>query len=284
MKIEDSVIVVTGGMSGLGKAVVDELAKENPRKVCLMDAALKEDDFEEELMSNCEKYCVDVTDYKCIKNAAKSIMNKYSKIDIVVHCAGITHCPTPIVQKDDNGKIMENNEDIPEIWGKVMNVNVMGTLNIVHCLAPFLAMNKGNSHGFEKGVFVLVSSSTARDGPAQNQGYVASKGAINSLTLPLARELGPLGIRVVTISPGIFDTPMSKHSMSEKISSTLLKSIPLGRFGVPNEFAETVINVGIKSEYISGEIVYLDGAWRPPFITSGSIKRLSIHKSSSNDE
>lgn len=284
MKIEGSVIIVTGGMSGLGRAVVEELLRENPRKVCLMDAVIKENDFEDEVMKRCEKYCVDVTDYKCIKNAAKLIMEKYFKIDIVVHCAGITHCPTPIVQKDDNGNIMENNEDIPEIWGKVLNVNVIGTLNIVHCLSPFLAMNKGNSHGFEKGVFILVSSSTARDGPAQNQGYIASKGAINSLTLPLARELGPLGVRVVTIGPGIFDTPMSKHSMSEKTSSTLLKSIPLGRFGVPNEFADAVINIGIKSEYISGEIVYLDGAWRPPFITSGSVKRLSIHKTSSNDE
>ncbi|KAH8584541.1 uncharacterized protein ELE39_000431 [Cryptosporidium sp. chipmunk genotype I] len=284
MKIEDSVIIVTGGISGLGKAVVEELLKENPRKVCLMDAILKESDLEEEVTNKCEKYCVDVTDYNCIKSAAKSIMDKYSKIDAVVHCAGITHCPTPIVQKDDNGKIIENNEDIPEIWGKVVNVNVMGTLNIVHCLSPFLAMNRGNSHGLEKGVFVLVSSSTARDGPAQNQGYIASKGAINSLTLPLARELGPLGIRVVTIGPGVFDTPMSKHVMSEKTSSTLLKSIPLGRFGVPNEFAETVVNVGLKSEYISGEIIYLDGAWRPPFITSGSVRRLSIQKSSSNDE
>lgn len=284
MKIEDSVIVVTGGMSGLGRAVVEELLKANPRKVCLMDAVVKEADSADEALSMCEKYCVDVTDYGSIKDASRSIMERYSKIDAVVHCAGITHCPTPIVQKDGDGRVMENNGDIPEIWEKVIQVNVMGTLNIVHCLSPFLAMNQGDSHGCEKGVFVLVSSSTARDGPAQNQGYVASKGAINSITLPLARELGPLGIRVVTIGPGVFDTPMSKHAMSEKTFSTLLKSIPLGRFGVPSEFAEAVVNVGIKSEYISGEIVYLDGAWRPPFMTAGSVRRLSIQKSSSNDD
>lgn len=284
MKIEDSVIVVTGGISGLGRAVVEELLKEHPRKVCLMDAVLKEADIEDEALDKCEKYCVDVTDYERIKHAARSIMDKYSKIDAVVHCAGITHCPTPIVQKDDNGKIMENNGDIPEIWEKVVQVNVMGTLNVVHCLSPFLAMNQGNSHGYERGVFVLVSSSTARDGSVQNQGYIASKGAINSITLPLARELGPLGIRIVTIGPGVFDTPMSKSVMSEKTTSALLKSIPLGRFGVPREFAEAVVNIGIKSEYISGEVVYLDGAWRPPFMTVGSVRRLSIQKSSSNDD
>ncbi|KAJ1611939.1 putative scully-like protein [Cryptosporidium canis] len=284
MKIEDSVVVVTGGMSGLGRAVVEELLKENPRKVCLMDAVVKEGDSGDEVVSKCERFCVDVTDYNSIRSAAKAIMGKYSKIDAVVHCAGITHCPTPMVQMDDSGKIMENNGDIPEIWERVIHVNVMGTLNIVHCLSTFLAMNHGNSHGYEKGVFVLVSSSTARDGSAQNQGYVASKGAINSITLPLARELGPLGIRVVTIGPGVFETPMSKHSMSENVSSALLKSIPLGRFGVPREFAETVVNVGLKSEYISGEVVYLDGAWRSPFMPNDNVKGLSIQKSSGNEE
>ncbi|KAH8738959.1 hypothetical protein FG386_000268, partial [Cryptosporidium ryanae] len=265
-----------------------KVLEENPKRLCLMDYNVKEEDSGVGLY---DKYCVDVTKYETINNAVKKIIQNYGKIDIVVHCAGITHCTTPIIQRDDDGMILDNNGDIPEIWEKVINVNLVGTLNIVHCLSPHLARNQGSScesdkgrHIFEKGVFVLVSSSTARDGSSQNQGYISSKGGVNSITLPLARELGPYGIRVITIAPGVFETPMSKQVMDEKTSSTLLKSMPLGRFGLPDEFAQVVVDVCVKCEYISGEIIYLDGGWRPPFIKHSGIKRLSIQKSPSNDE
>ncbi|KAK6588710.1 hypothetical protein RS030_3494 [Cryptosporidium xiaoi] len=292
MRIEDSVVVVTGGLSGLGNAVVNKMLEENPKRVCLMDYNVVEEDVNDEnSVGVCDKYFVDVTKYESINNAVKKIIKKYGRIDIVVHCAGITHCQTPIIQKDDNGEILDNNEDIPEIWGRVININLMGTLNLVHCLSPNLARNKSKlcnsgvvEQYHEKGVFVLVSSSTARDGSSHNQGYISSKGGINSITLPLARELGPYGIRVVTIAPGIFETPMSKQVMDENISSKLLKSIPLGRFGLPDEFAQVVIDVCIKCEYISGEIIYLDGGWRSQFMKHYNMKRLSIQNSSSNDE
>ncbi|EEA04775.1 oxidoreductase, short chain dehydrogenase/reductase family protein [Cryptosporidium muris RN66] len=277
MILEGRVAIITGGLSGLGRAVIQRLIQDDIKVICIFDCEVPKSSVSKPSNVHFEK--VNLTDFSSIQEALKRVVNMYGRVDILIHCAGITHCATPIIQREVDGSILDNNRDIPDIWEEVIKVNVISTLNTIHCIAPYLARNTDD----EKGVIILISSSVARDGSIHNQGYIASKGAINSITLPIARELGPMGIRVVTIAPGIFDTPVIRRSITDDDSSKLLDSIPLGRFGDPDEFAQIVVETAIKSSYLTGEIIHIDGAWRSTFTNVSRMQRLSVNESNTNE-
>jgi len=143
---------------------------------------------------------------------------------------------------------------------KVLKVNVVGSFNVARLAAQRMASREPDENG-ERGAIINTASIAAFDGQAGQAAYAASKGAIVGLTLPMARDLAPLGIRVCTIAPGIFETPMMAAA-SEEVREGLYKSIPFpSRFGQPDEFAAFVESV-LSNPYLNGETIRLDGAVR----------------------
>ena len=144
-----------------------------------------------------------------------------------------------------------------------MNINVRGTLDLIRLVIPHLIQNEPFTVDGEKGVLVLVSSSAAFDGQPGQVAYAASKGAIASLTLPLARDLARYGIRVVTVAPSLFESNMTK-SLSEKARASLERVMEFPRrAGKPEEFAQLVLS-SIENQMLNGSVIRLDGAMRMP--------------------
>jgi NAD(P)-dependent dehydrogenase (short-subunit alcohol dehydrogenase family) len=148
-----------------------------------------------------------------------------------------------------------------EAFRRVVDINVCGTFNIVRLAAESMAKGEATQPDGERGVIVMTSSIAAFDGQIGQAAYAASKGAVAAMTLPLARELGRFGIRVVSIAPGVFETPMM-HSASEKVRQPLLEdSVFPKRFGYPEEFAATVQQI-FENPMLNGTVLRLDAGLR----------------------
>jgi len=248
MKMQQVVALITGGGSGLGHATASRFVSQGA-KVVLAD--LRGEEAAEALGENAAFARCDVTDEADVAAALDLAEARFGTVNVVVNCAGIA-----IAQK-----VLSSKGPHPlDAFQKILMVNVAGTFNVIRLAAARMATTHPNDGG-ERGVIVNTASVAAFDGQIGQAAYSASKGAIVGMTLPMARDLAPLGIRVVTIAPGVFETPMMDGA-KEEVKTGLAASIPFPkRFGRPDEFGALVESV-ILNLYLNGEVLRLDGAVR----------------------
>jgi NAD(P)-dependent dehydrogenase (short-subunit alcohol dehydrogenase family) len=255
MKVEGLVAVFTGGASGLGRATVEAFSKKNCKVVIAdLNQALGDELVKQIGDDKAIFVKTDVSNEEDAKNLINAAVNKFGSIHIVVNCAGILSA-APII----TSKGVASTDELM----KVLKVNVVGTFNMSKWAAARMA-TQTPLEGGERGVIINVTSVAGIEGQRGQVVYSASKGAIIGMTLPMARDLGRYGIRVVAIAPGIFHTPMGKE-VHENIVKALAKSTPLGRLGDPAEFAHFTIAIA-ENSYLTGSTLRLDGGIRLPYL------------------
>lgn len=251
MKIQGKTALVSGGASGLGEATVRRLRTEGANVVILDINDAKGSQLTKELGPQTEYIKTNITDTDQVKAAVDFAVQKFGKIDIVVNCAGI------VAGMKIAGK--KGPHDL-EIFKKVINVNLLGVVDVIRLAAAAMLKNELNDEG-GKGIIINTSSIAAFDGQIGQVAYSASKAALAGITLPLARDLAGDGIRVCTIAPGIFETPMMQ-SVPDEVRASLGKSVPFpSRFGKPEEYAFLVKHI-VENTMLNGETIRLDGAIR----------------------
>ena len=251
MELHNAVVIVTGGASGLGLVTCQQLAAQGARVVAfdLNEAAGRA--LVAELGEQAAFARVDVTDVASVEAGIALALATFGRIDACINCAGIA----------PGGKTVGRNGALPlEKFAQVININLLGTFNVLRLAAEQMAKNAPNADG-ERGVIINTASVAAFDGQVGQAAYSASKAGVVGMTLPIARDLAPLGIRVMTIAPGIFDTPMMK-GMTAEVRDPLLKMVQSPkRFGEPKEYAALAAHI-ISNQYLNGEVIRLDGAIR----------------------
>lgn len=240
-------ILVTGGASGLGAAVVAKLSQLG-RKVASVDLAANSDLAGKD---GCASYICDVTDAEKVTELCAQISNELGPIGAVICCAGIA--PSSKI----HGR--KGPHDVA-LFEKVLSVNVVGTFNLIRAASPLMKDNQPDENG-QRGVFITTASVAAFEGQIGQIAYAASKGAIASMTLPIARELARDGIRCVSIAPGVFDTPMMQ-SMPEEVRQSIAETIPFpAKLADPDDYASLVSHI-LENKTLNGEVIRLDGALR----------------------
>lgn len=247
--------IVTGGASGLGLATCQKFV-ESGYRVAIFDLNETEGNKQVQALgpNNAAFWKVNVTDEAVVKSAVESVVSKYGNIDVLVNSAGIVKAALTVNRK---GEVASS-----EILKQVLTINVIGTFNVMKYVA--LAMTKQEPKGEykQRGCIINVGSAAGFEGQNGQVYYSASKGAIHAMTMPVARDLGRYGIRVVAIAPGIINTPMGQ-GMSKRVQENLTASTALGRLGEADEFADCVYGI-VNSSYMTGNVVRLDGGSRLP--------------------
>jgi NAD(P)-dependent dehydrogenase (short-subunit alcohol dehydrogenase family) len=249
MQIKSSVFLVTGGASGLGAATA-RMAAENGAKVVIADMqADAGESFAKEIGAQFVK--TDVTSEADAKNAVERAVKSYGGLHVLVNCAGIALAERTL------GK--ETPHDLGH-FTRVVQINLIGTFNMIRLAADAMAKASPNAGG-ERGVIVNTASVAAFDGQIGQAAYSASKGGVVGMTLPIARDLSRNGIRVCTIAPGIFETPMLR-GLPPDAQESLGKQVPFpSRLGRPTEYAQLVKAI-VEIEMLNAETIRLDGAIR----------------------
>jgi NAD(P)-dependent dehydrogenase (short-subunit alcohol dehydrogenase family) len=251
MRVSGQPVIVTGGGSGLGAAAARRLAAAGA-KVAILDIKV---DAAEELaqeLSGFARRC-DVADPDSACGAIAEARKRHGAARVLVHCAGIGTAKR-IVGKDGPQPLAD--------FERVIRVNLLGTFNMMRLAAADMAALEPLDEG-ERGVIVATASVAAFEGQVGQAAYAASKGGIVSLTLPAARELAQFGIRVLTIAPGLFLTPLVAE-LPQEVQAVLAGSIPFPkRLGRPEEFADLVLHCA-GNLALNGEVIRLDGALRLP--------------------
>jgi NAD(P)-dependent dehydrogenase (short-subunit alcohol dehydrogenase family) len=253
MQIGNHVFLVTGGASGLGAATVRLLAAEAGSVVVADLDRTAGQALANELGSAARFALTDVTSENDAQAAIDLAREAFGHLHGLVNCAGIA--PSEKVVGRDGPHHLES-------FAKTININLVGTFNMIRLVAAAIAKEAPGADG-ERGVIVNTASIAAFDGQIGQAAYAASKGGVAALTLPIARELARSGIRVVTIAPGIFETPMMA-AFPQEVQDALAKSVPFPpRLGHPAEFAALVRHI-IENVMLNGETIRLDGALRMP--------------------
>ena len=251
MLMQDIRAIVTGGASGLGLAVVEDVIAAGGRATLLDVNETAGLEAVQRLGERSSFQKVDVTSESAVDAAVQSAVSAMGGLNLAVNCAGVGW-PKRLVGKEG---------PMPgDFFRKVVEINLVGTLLV--CKAAAAAMQKGapNADG-ERGAIVMTASVAAFDGQIGQVAYAASKGGIVGMTLPMARELASFGIRVVTIAPGLFLTPMMA-SLPKEAQESLGKQVPFPpRLGHPSEFASLVRQVA-ENPMLNGETIRLDGSIR----------------------
>jgi NAD(P)-dependent dehydrogenase (short-subunit alcohol dehydrogenase family) len=249
MQIKNSVFLVTGGASGLGAATA-RMAAENGGRVVIADMQVDAGEkLAKELGGHFAK--CDVTSEADGKAAVALALKEFNGLQVLVNCAGIALAERTI------GK--EAPHDLAR-FARVITVNLIGTFNMIRLAADAMAKAGPNAAG-ERGVIINTASVAAYDGQIGQAAYSASKGGVVGMTLPVARDLSRNGIRVCTIAPGIFETPMLL-GLPKEAQDSLGKQVPFpSRLGKPAEYAQLARAI-IENEMLNGETIRLDGAIR----------------------
>jgi len=251
VNVADSNAVVTGGASGLGRATADRIVAGGGRVTLLDRPASAGAEVARQLGRNALFVAADVTSADEVAQALRQAKERFGAIHVLVNCAGIG-----AAQKTLGKQGPARLDD----FTRVIQVNLIGTFNCIRLAAAGMAENTPNADG-ERGVIVNTASVAAFDGQIGQAAYSAAKGGIVGLTLPVARDLADLGIRVVTIAPGLFDTPLLA-SLPEPVRASLAKQVPFpSRLGRPAEYAALAMHV-IENTMLNGETIRLDGAIR----------------------
>jgi 3-hydroxyacyl-CoA dehydrogenase / 3-hydroxy-2-methylbutyryl-CoA dehydrogenase len=251
MEVGNSVAVVTGGASGLGEATVRKIVSEGGKAVVLDLAEEKGHHLAEELGEDVHFIKTDVTDESSVQVALDKAVETIGNVNVLVNCAGIGSAEKTFGKKGVHGLAS---------FSKVIQVNLIGTFNVIRLAAAKMAENEPNENG-ERGVIINTASVAAFDGQIGQAAYSASKGGIAGMTLPIARDLSSLGIRVMTIAPGLFETPLFA-TLPDKARKALGEMTPFpSRLGYPEEYALLVGSI-IENPMLNGETIRLDGAIR----------------------
>lgn len=250
MQIQGQAALVTGGGSGLGEAVARELARQGARVAVLDVNAANAERVAAEIGGKA--FVADITDSASLTQALDGAEAAHGTARIVMNIAGIGTAKR-VVAKDGSPAALEDFE-------RVVRVNLIGTYNVVRLTAARIARLEPLEGG-ERGVMVMTASAAAYDGQVGQEAYSASKAGLVGMTLPLARDLAQHGVRVCTIAPGLFETPLMKQ-LPEAVQKSLAASIPFPpRLGKPSEFAELAAHI-VTNAHLNGETIRLDGALR----------------------
>ena len=257
MNIEGQAALVTGGASGLGEATARELARLGA-KVAVLDVntALAEQVAAGIVAQHGSGRAVasqcDITQADSVQAAIAKAAAAHGTARILMNIAGIGSAKR-VVQKDGSAAPLED-------FARVVNINLVGTYNMSRLFAAACAA-LGPLEDGERGVMLFTASVAAFDGQVGQQAYSASKGGLVGMTLPMARDLAQHGIRVCTIAPGLFATPLMKQ-LPEPVQASLAASIPFPpRLGKPEEFAQLACHI-VTNSHLNGEVIRLDGALR----------------------
>jgi 3-hydroxyacyl-CoA dehydrogenase/3-hydroxy-2-methylbutyryl-CoA dehydrogenase len=253
MRIQGSVALVTGGASGLGEATVRALLAAGARAVILDRPQSAGEQLARELGAAAAFAPADVTSETEVAAAVALAAERFGALHVAVNCAGVGAAMRTVSKAGPMAL---------ELFTKVIQINLIGTFNVIRLAAARMAANAPGEEG-ERGVIINTASIAAYDGQIGQAAYAASKGGVVSLTLPVARDLAGLGIRVVTIAPGTFDTPMLAMLPDDQ-RQALAEQVPFPRrLGRPAEFAALARHV-IENPMLNGETIRLDGALRMP--------------------
>ena len=255
MQVKGQAALVTGAASGLGAQTARALVAAGARVTLLdvnegaLEALAEELGHGVALAQRC-----DITDTASVEAALEAGERAHGTARVLVNCAGIGGARR-LVGRDGAAMPQED-------FARIINVNLLGTFNMIRLAAARMTRTEPLEDG-ERGVIVCTASVAAYDGQVGQAAYAASKGGLVSLTLPLARDLAQFGVRVVTIAPGLFLTPLL-YALPEDVQQSLAASIPFPkRLGKPEEFADLALHV-VGNAALNGEVIRLDGALRLP--------------------
>ncbi len=250
MDIKGQAAIVTGGASGLGEATARELARLGA-KVAVLDVNIALAEQVAAQINGIACQC-DITSTDSVNAALAKANAAHGPARILMNIAGIGSAKR-IVGKDGNAAPLED-------FAKVININLIGSYNMSRLFAAECA-KLAPLDGGERGVMMFTASVAAFDGQVGQQAYSASKGGLVGMTLPMARDLAQHGIRVCTVAPGLFATPLMKQ-LPEPVQASLAASIPFPpRLGKPEEFAQLACHI-VTNNHLNGETIRLDGALR----------------------
>jgi len=257
MKLDSSLsAIVTGGASGLGEATARRLASHGVRVTLLDLDEAKGQKVAAEIGGLFVR--TDVTSSDSVAAAIAAATAAHGVPRIAVNCAGIAPAQRTVSRNKETGAFVPHSL---EFFARVLNVNLAGTYNVASKAAAAMAGLDPVTEDGGRGVIVMTASVAAEDGQVGQCGYAASKGGIKALTLPMARDLAQYGIRVVSILPGIFYTPLF-DSLTEDFRKTLAAAVPFPqRLGRPEEYARLVEHI-CDNDMLNGESIRLDGAIR----------------------
>jgi 3-hydroxyacyl-CoA dehydrogenase / 3-hydroxy-2-methylbutyryl-CoA dehydrogenase len=249
--VRGATALITGAASGLGAATARRLAELGANVVVLdrdQDRALS---FSNELGENVIAVAADVTSEEEVSEAINATHERFGSLQILVNCAGIAMALRTT---------SKNGPHPLDVFETVVRINLLGTFNMIRLAATSMARNEPNAEG-ERGVIINTASVSAFDGQIGQAAYSASKGGIVGMTLPIARDLARDGIRVNTIAPGIFDTPLMA-ALPEAAKESLSQQVPFPpRLGKPEEFARLAQQI-IENTMLNAAVIRLDGALR----------------------
>lgn len=252
MIIDGGVFLVTGAGSGLGECVARDLIERGAQVAAADINAEAGEAVAQHLGARAKFVRADVTKAEDAANAVAQTLAQFGRLDGLVNCAGVAPGER-ILSKNGPHRL--------ESFARVVEINLVGTFNMLRLAADAIAKNEPIGPDGERGVIVNTASIAAFDGQIGQAAYAASKGAVAALTLPAARELAQFGIRVVTIAPGIFETPMMA-AMPETVQAALGANVPFPkRLGRPGEYAALVVHI-CENSMLNGEVIRLDGALR----------------------
>jgi NAD(P)-dependent dehydrogenase (short-subunit alcohol dehydrogenase family) len=254
MNLQGKVALVTGGASGLGAATVRALHQRGA-SVVILDLDRQQEHgiaLAKELGDRAVFQPTDVTNTESVTAAVGTAVSKFGGVHVLVNCAGVGTAKR-LLAKDGS--------PVPlEMFAQTININLIGTFNVIRLAAAAMAKNEPDA-GLERGVIVNTASVAAFEGQIGQAAYSASKGGVVGMTLPIARDLAGLGIRVNTIAPGTFDTPMLAL-LPEEARKSLGAQVPFpSRLGRPDEFAALAVHIA-ENSMINGETIRIDGAIR----------------------
>ena len=251
MQIKDSVFIITGGASGLGEGTGRMLLAQGAKVVLADLNEAAGNALAAELGGNARFVATNVADEASGKACVAEALKVFGGLHGLVNCAGVAPAEKVL------GK---NGPHSLEMFAKVVTVNLIGSFNMIRLAAEAMSKGEPNAAG-ERGVIVSTASVAAYDGQIGQAAYAASKGGVVGMTLPIARDLARFGIRVMTIAPGIFETPMLL-GMPQEVRDALGKMVPFPpRLGKPSEYAALVRHI-VENEMLNGEVIRLDGAIR----------------------
>ncbi len=254
MKVDGAVAVVTGGVSGLGLGVASRLVRGGGSVIMLDVNKERGVEVAEELGPSARFVVCDVRDPVSVAGAVARSLEEFGRIDVLVNAAGVAPAQR-LVGRD--GALFDL-----DLFKFVIDVNLVGMFDVTRNVAGAMSRNEPLEGG-ERGVIVNVASIAAFEGQVGQAAYSASKGGIVGMTLPLARDLGSLGIRVVTIAPGIMDTPLLASAPQELKDSLAQLHVFPQRLGTPEDFAHLVQAI-VENPLLNGEVIRLDAAARMP--------------------
>lgn len=251
MQPSGATFLVTGGASGLGLGTATRLVEQGANVVLLDRPQSDGARAAEGLGARCLFAGADVTSGSMVGAAIQAAKDRFGAVHGLINCAGIGVASAVLGSRGPASL---------EEFNRVVQVNLIGAFNCIRLSAQAMQANSPNADG-ERGVIVNTASAAAFEGQIGQAAYAASKAGIVGMTLPIARELAALGIRVVTLAPGLFDTPML-GLLSDEVRGGLAAQVPFpGRFGRPEEFAALVQQV-IENPMLNGETIRIDGALR----------------------